>query len=246
MDTLDNDNVDRDRAAGSGDEHVTAGKLASEGVGGAAAGAAGAAIGSLAGPIGLFVGGLAGVVGGWWAGKAANEAAHKYTPDDDRAYRDAYENSTTRLADRSFDDVRPAYQAGHVAAQNPEYRDRDFDAIEGDLQHGWTDDLRARHGEWNAARPFAKDAYARSRAAATGAAAVNAARDAGRKTANAASDAGQKAASTLSDAGHKAANAASEAGHRAANAIDDVKDRVDGNPASRPGIDPTDRPERSA
>ena len=26
----------------------------------------------------------------------------------------------------------------------------------------------------------------------------------------------------------------------------DVKDRVDGNPASRPGVDPTDRPERSA
>jgi len=33
---------------------------------------------------------------------------------------------------------------------------------------------------------------------------------------------------------------------RTANALDDMKDRVDGNPASRPGVDPTDRPERSA
>lgn len=29
---------------------------------------------------------------------------------------------------------------------------------------------------------------------------------------------------------------------RAADAVDDVKDRIDGNPASRPGPDPTDRP----
>jgi hypothetical protein len=28
---------------------------------------------------------------------------------------------------------------------------------------------------------------------------------------------------------------------KARNAVDDVKDRVDGNPASRPGLDPTDR-----
>jgi len=100
-----------------------------------------------------------------------------------------------------------------IAALNPDYRDRDFDAIEGDLQRGWNDDLRARHGEWTAARPFARDAYTRSRAAA---------------------------------AGSTAANAVKEAGHKTANAIDDIKDRVDGNPASRPGVDPTDRPERSA
>ena len=212
MDTRDHDHV--------GDEHVTAGKLASEGVGGAAAGAAGAAIGALAGPIGMFVGGLAGVVGGWWAGKAANEAAHRYTPEVDATYRNVYETSPSRLADRSFDDVRPAYQAGHIAALNPDYRDRDFDAIEGDLQRGWNDDLRARHGEWSAARPFARDAYTRSRAAAAGAVV-------GATAAN-------------------AANAAREAGHKTANAIDDIKDRVDGNPASRPGVDPTDRPERSA
>ena len=216
MDTRDHDHV--------GDEHVTAGKLASEGVGGAAAGAAGAAIGALAGPIGMFVGGLAGVVGGWWAGKAANEAAHHYTPAVDETYRTAYETSSSKLADRSFDDVRPAYQAGHIAALNPDYRDRDFDAVEADLKRGWTDDLRARHGDWSTARPFARDAFTRSRAAALGA----------------------TAAGAVSNAGHKAADVVSNAGHKTANALDDLKDRVDGNPASRPGVDPTDRPERSA
>jgi hypothetical protein len=33
-------------------------------------------------------------------------------------------------------------------------------------------------------------------------------------------------------------------GRGIANRADDLKDRVDGNPASRPGLDPTDRPER--
>jgi len=195
-----------------GDEHVTAGKLASEGVGGAAAGAAGAAIGSFAGPIGTLIGGLAGVIGGWWAGKSAVEASHHYSTDDDRFYRDAYESSPTRLADRSYEQVRPAYQLGHVAGLNPDYRDRDWEAVEPDLQKGWTNDLRAKHGDWNTVRPYARDAYTRSRATAAG--------------------------STI-------ANTVREAGHKTANAIDDVKDRVDGNPASKPGPDPTDRPERN-
>jgi hypothetical protein len=196
---------------GHGDEHVTAGKVASEGIGGAAAGAAGAAIGSFAGPIGTLIGGLAGIVGGWWAGKSAVEASHKYSTDDDRHYRETYETSSSRLADRSYDQVRPAYQLGHVAGLNPDYRDRDFDTVEPELQKGWTDDLRAKNGDWNAVRPYARDAYTRSRAAAAG--------------------------STI-------ANSVHEAGHKAANAIDDMKDRVDGNPASRPGPDATDRPGR--
>ena len=200
-----------DRKIGNADEHVTAGKLASEGVGGAAAGAAGAAIGAMAGPIGMLVGGIAGIVGGWWAGKSAAEAAHSYSDTDDRFYRDTYENSPSRLADRSYDQVRPAYQLGHIAGMNPDYRDRDFNAVEGDLQRGWTGDVAAKHGDWNTARPFARDAFTRSRAAA---------------------------------AGSTAAGAVREAGHKTANAIDDLKDRVDGNPASRPGPDATDRPER--
>jgi hypothetical protein len=211
MDIRDEGHLPGDRKIAK-DDTVTAGKLASEGVGGAAAGAAGAAIGSLAGPVGLFIGGLAGVIGGWWAGKSAAEAAGNYSDEDDRFYRESYEGSSTRIADRSYEDVRPAYQAGHIAGLNPDYRNRNWDEVDQDLQRGWTDDLRARHGEWATARPFARDAFTRSRAAA---------------------------------AGSTAAGVAREAGHKTANAIDDLKDRVDGNPASRPGPDPTDRPERS-
>jgi hypothetical protein len=210
MDTRDT-GTPNDHKIRTHDDTVTAGKLASEGIGGAAAGAAGAAIGAMAGPIGMLVGGIAGVVGGWWAGKSAAEATHKYSDVDDRFYRDTYETSPSRLGDRSYDQVRPAYQLGHIAGMNPDYRDRDWNAVEGDLERGWTGDVRAQHGDWATARPFARDAFNRSRAAAVGSAATGAVR---------------------------------EAGHKAANVVDDLKDRVDGNPASRPGPDPTDRPER--
>jgi hypothetical protein len=159
------DNLDTGDTRDHRDE-ATAGKLAAEGVGGAAAGAAGAAIGSMAGPAGMIIGGLAGIVGGWWAGKAAAESAKHYTDEDDRYYRDTYEGTTTRIADRSFDDVRPAYQVGHLAGKNPDYKGREWDAVEPDLQRGWTDEVRERHGEWDAARPFARDAFTRSRSAA--------------------------------------------------------------------------------
>ena len=199
------------RDATKPEDRVTAGKLAAEGVGGAAAGTAGAAIGALAGPVGMLVGGLAGIIGGWWAGKAAVESS--WSHEDDAFYRNTYEGSSARLADRSYDDVRPAYQIGHLAGRNPDYRDRDWNAVEGDLRRAWADDVRARHGDWDSARPYAKEAFTRSRSAIAGAGA------------------------TIGDA-------AREAGHKTANAIDDLKDRVDANPASKPGPDATDRPER--
>jgi len=42
----------------------------------------------------------------------------------------------------------------------------------------------------------------------------------------------------------RAADLDDRGGNRLTDAVDDLKDRVDGNPASRPGPDPTDRPER--
>jgi hypothetical protein len=193
------------------EDRVTPGKLAAEGVGGAAAGTAGAAIGAMAGPVGMLVGGLAGIIGGWWAGKAAVEST--WTNDDDTFYRNSYERSTAKLADRSYDDLRPAYQIGHIAGRNPDYRDRDWNDVDRDLQRAWNDDVRARHGDWQTARPFARDAFSRSRSA-------------------------------IGDAGATVGQTAREVGHKAANAIDDLKDRVDANPASRPGPDETDRPDR--
>lgn len=133
-----------------------------ESVGGASGVVAGAAIGSAAGPIGTVIGGLAGAVGGWWAGKQVSEATHKFTQDDDMYYREHFVNRSERLADRGYDDVRPAYQLGHIASLNPDYNGRSFEDIEPELQRGWGNDLRSRHGDWSTVRPYAQEAYTRS------------------------------------------------------------------------------------
>jgi hypothetical protein len=133
-----------------------------ESVGSVSGVVAGAAIGSAAGPIGTIIGGLAGAVGGWWAGRAVSEATHTFTENDDMYYRAHFVNRTDRLADRGYDDVRPAYQLGHIASMNPDYNGRKFDDIEPDLQRGWGNDLRARHGDWSTVRPYARAAYDRN------------------------------------------------------------------------------------
>lgn len=131
------------------------------GVGGAIAGAGlGTVIG---GPVGAIVGAIAGTLGGWWAGRAASDAGATITTDDEASYRAMYDDSPHRLADRSYDDVRPFYHLGHVASEHPEYRDRTFDDIEADLQKGWTEDLRAQYGDWSRVRPFAREAFGRRR-----------------------------------------------------------------------------------
>ena len=138
-------------------------KPASEAAGGVGGTLAGAAIGTVvAGPIGTVIGGIAGAVGGWWAGHAAAVAAtDRFTSTDDDYYRSHYEGAGNRPADRGYVDVRPAYQLGHVAGYNPDYRGRNFDQIESDLEKGWTSDLRAKHGEWSTARNYARAAFTR-------------------------------------------------------------------------------------
>ncbi|MEP6691165.1 MAG: hypothetical protein ABJD07_08405 [Gemmatimonadaceae bacterium] len=140
----------------------SAGDLVGEGVGGVSGVVAGAAIGSLAGPIGTIIGGIAGAASGWWAGRTVSEAMTGYTPEDDKHYRDSYEKSSDRLADRSYDDVRPAYQLGHVAAANPDYSGKKFDEIEGDLRKGWDSAGQKAKHEWEHVRGYVNDAYTRS------------------------------------------------------------------------------------
>jgi hypothetical protein len=130
-------------------------------VGGAAAGAT---VGTITlGPIGTAIGAIAGAVGGGWAALAAAAPTH-YDESHDREYRAHYETDPERLADRSYDSARPAYQLGHLAARNPDYARRDFDSIEADLQRGWGEDIRAKHGDWSSARRYAREAFHRERA----------------------------------------------------------------------------------
>src|SRR5687767_14347549 len=208
------------------DDEPTTANYVGEAAGGISGGLAGAAIGSIGGPIGTLIGGLAGVVGGWWAGRSIAEAAKDYGDEDDRYYRTHYETSDSRLADRSYDDVRPAYQLGHLASRNPDYRGRSFDDVETDLRRGWSDDIGARHGDWASVRGYAREGYSRgSTLSATSAGAV---------------DTSVRTSDRLDNLGDRSANAADRVATGLESGVDNIKDRIDGNPASKPGLDPTD------
>jgi hypothetical protein len=122
----------------------------------------GAAVGALAGPAGAVIGGVAGAIGGWWTGKSVAQAASEYTEGDDAVYRNHYDNSSARLADRDYESVSPAYRLGHLAAHNPDYRGRPFNQVESDLRNGWNSSAGKKYGEWDAVRGYVNDGYDRS------------------------------------------------------------------------------------
>jgi hypothetical protein len=221
MDTRDNltDSTDsrieraKDSALGKHDSHPSHVDEAGEAAGGIGGVLAGAAIGSAIGPVGTIIGGIAGAVGGWWAGRAVTEAASTVTKSDDEYYRNHYESSSNRFADRSYDDVRPAYLLGQVAAKNPDYAQKNWDDVSKDLERGWSGGTASKHGEWPAMSGYASEGFNRGRSAL---------------------GAGAEATSGV----------LKNAGNKAANAIDDMHDRADGNPASKPGPDATDSARR--
>jgi phage tail tape-measure protein len=214
----------KDAALGKHDDHPSHLDEAGEGVGGIGGVLTGAAIGSAVGPIGTIIGGIAGAVGGWWAGRAVTEAASQLTKDDDDYYRTHYEKSPTRLADRNYDAVRPAYHLGHVAAHNPDYAGKNWDHVSSDLKRGWSADYAKQYGEWDQVSNYASEGYTRGRSTVGSAA--------------------RAAAGTAAGAVSGAAAGAANVGNKAADMVDDMKDRVDGNPASKPGKDSTDSARR--
>ncbi len=155
----------KDAALGKHDDHPSHLDEAGEAAGGIGGTLAGAAIGSVAGPVGTLIGGIAGAMGGWWSGRAVTEAASKLTKDDDEYYRKSYDSSPNRLADRSYDDVRPAYHLGQIASQNPDYANQDWSAVHADVQRGWTAEHTKKYGDWNTISPYAAEGYRRGRLA---------------------------------------------------------------------------------
>jgi hypothetical protein len=123
-------------------------------------GVSGLALGIAGGPVGAVVGAIAGALGGWWAGKGV---ADSFTDKDYAAYRAHYESSPDRMADRPYDQVTPAYVAGHLAGRNPDYAGRTFEELEPDLRRGWTDEVARKHGQWPAVRGYARAAFDRAR-----------------------------------------------------------------------------------
>jgi hypothetical protein len=238
MDNRDfNDSTDsraeraKDKALGKHDDNPSVADQVGEGVGSISGMVAGATIGTVAGPIGTLIGGIAGAVGGWWTGRAVSEAAEALTTDDDNYYRKHYESSSKRLADRGYEHARPAYHLGHIAARNPDYANRNWNEVESDLQRGWTSDASRQYGDWSTVRPYASEGFNR-----------------GRSTLGTAADrtdsAMHRAGNAAENVADRTAAGAKNLGNKAANAADDLKDRVDGNPASRPGPDATDASRR--
>lgn len=131
-----------------------------ESAGGFVGATSGMALGALGGPVGLVIGGLAGAIGGWWAGHGIADAI---TADDDNAFRRHFDRSKDRPVDRSYDDVRPAYIAGHLAGRNPDYSDQSFEQVESDLRCGWGTAIVRHCGEWPGVRRYARAGFDRAR-----------------------------------------------------------------------------------
>ncbi|MES2525367.1 MAG: glycine zipper domain-containing protein [Gemmatimonadota bacterium] len=231
--------------------------------GGTGGAVAGAALGSIVGPIGTIIGGLAGAVGGWWAGKHLADS-HAFNQEDDEFYQTHHQSnysatsSATNTTDRStgsrpaYNDVRPAYQLGHLAGVNPDYQSRSFDEVEPHLSSAYS---TAGQNDWTSVRQYAQDAWSRGRqvgtqrlgstggamgAAAAGAAGVGMGSD----RTNFDGSTVNPSNTTLGDHGRDLRAGASGLADKVSDALDDFKDRVDGDPASRPGRDSTDRPGR--
>ena len=82
-----------------------------------------------------------------------------FTEADDRLFRSHFQH-VNRLADRSYEQVRPAYQLGYSAALRDDALT--FDEIETDLANGWLN-VRTAHGDWATIRELARVGFERGR-----------------------------------------------------------------------------------
>jgi hypothetical protein len=151
----------RDMTDGGGLDSRT-GKVAAGGAGAAGGALGGAAIGSIAGPIGTAIGAIAGAAGGWWAGKNVAQELSGFD-EDEPFYRNRFDTTRPQGSKVIYEQAKPAYQLGYLAARNPDYSERRFEDIEPDLRRGWSSDLSNKYGDWNNVKPYVSEAFDRSR-----------------------------------------------------------------------------------
>ena len=144
------------------DHQTTLGEEVGEAAGSISGVLLGAGIGSAAGPVGTLIGGIAGALGGWWAGRAVADSAAKLSREDEAYFREHYEASPNRAADRSYDDVRGAYYLGHIASHNPNFIEREWLEVEPELERGWSAQ-EDRYGSWTSVRDYAEKGFSRGR-----------------------------------------------------------------------------------
>ena len=127
------------------------------GVGAAGGATAGAAIGiAVGGPVGAMIGAAVGGIAGGLAGKGVAEAVNP--TEEDAYWRDNY-GSRPYAGDRTYDDLRPAYQYGWEARGR--HSDRTWNDAESDLESGWNTSRGTSGLGWNEARHATRDAWDR-------------------------------------------------------------------------------------
>ena len=81
--------------------------------------------------------------------------------ENDPLFRSHFQHAN-RLADREYEDVRPAYRLGFGAAGDARYAGRSFDEAEKDLEGDWLN-VRVAGDEWQSVRDYAREGFERGR-----------------------------------------------------------------------------------
>ncbi|HWC45510.1 MAG TPA: hypothetical protein VG868_05285 [Casimicrobiaceae bacterium] len=81
--------------------------------------------------------------------------------ENDPLFRSHFQHAN-RLADREYEDARPAYRLGFGAAGEARYAGKSFDEAEKDLENDWLN-VRVAGDEWQSVRDYAREGYERGR-----------------------------------------------------------------------------------
>lgn len=135
-----------------------------EQIGGAAGRAVGRGTEMAANAMTSMLGSAMDSLGDWWSSSEAREAADSFNGERDRTCRSHFEGEGAgegegSTPNRHYDDVRPLYQFGHMAGQNPDYQGRSFEEVEPDLQRAWDDDSRESPADWPEVRGYVGFGY---------------------------------------------------------------------------------------
>jgi hypothetical protein len=132
-----------------------------EQMGEAAGRAAGRGTDMAAGLAGSLMGAAASRLGEWWSSGDADRAARSFDDRRDRSCRDHFEADAAGTT-RSYDEVRPLYQFGHMAGQSPDYQGRDFGDVEPHLQRAWEEQASESRGDWPEVRGYVGFGYSQA------------------------------------------------------------------------------------
>lgn len=127
------------------------------GVGATSGALGGAALGAVVGgPVGAMIGAAVGGLSGALAGKGVAEAVN---PTEEDAYWSSNYSSRPYAGERSYDDLRPAYQYGWESRAR--HQDRNWSDVESDLERDWNTSPGSSKLGWNEARHASRDAWDR-------------------------------------------------------------------------------------